>query len=114
VDPWAVDRVVAVSPSSGGDFDAAYLLKLSIGPSTRDVLVEFEAPSAVASGGYAEEVTRAFLRDEEPPQRIVVERTGAVRVLTGPREREPGEASPRSGLGRTTRDPQRARNRRRG
>jgi hypothetical protein len=114
VDPWLVDRVVAVAPSSEVDFDAAYLLKVSYGSTTRDVLVEFAAPSAVASGGYAEEVTRAFLRDEEPPQRIVVERDGTVRVSTGPRLREPGEASPRAAGGSHARAPQRARNRRRG
>lgn len=114
MDPWLVDRVVAVSPPSGADFDAAYLLHLTYGASTRDVVVEFAAPSAVASGGYAEEVTRAFLRDEEPPHHLVVECDGSVRVLTGPRVLEPGEPSRRLAVGGQTRAPQRARNRRRG
>lgn len=71
----------AISPPSGGAFDAAYFVRLVCGASTREVVVEFAAPSAVASFAYAEEVTRPFLGEEEPPQHLVVEPGGAVSVL---------------------------------
>jgi hypothetical protein len=54
------------------------------GTSKREVIVEFADSSAVASNGYAEEVTRRFLRDDEPPQHLVVEASGDVRVQAGP------------------------------
>jgi hypothetical protein len=66
------------------NFDAAYLVKLAAGSSTREVVIEFTAPSAVASAAYAEEVTRRFLGDEQPPQHLVVELGGAVSILTEP------------------------------
>jgi hypothetical protein len=84
VENWEIKSVVAVSPTNAADSDAAYLLKVAYGDEQADVVVEFAAPSSVASGGYAEEVVRKFLTDDEPPQRIVVERDGSVRVATNP------------------------------
>jgi hypothetical protein len=84
VENWEIQRVVAVAPTDGSDCDAAYLLKLSYGDEEADVVVEFAAPSSVASGGYAQEVVGPYLRVDEPPQRLVVERDGSVRVAAGP------------------------------
>jgi hypothetical protein len=102
---WEIRSVVAVSPTNVDDSDAAYLLKVAYGDEETEVVVEFAAPSSVASGGYAEEVVRRFLGDDEPPQRLVVERDGSVRVATSPLtvEREPRSTS--------AREPQRARRR---
>lgn len=61
---WSVSRFHAIAPPSNGDFDAAYLVRLSRGSTLRDVVVEFAAPSAVTSVGYAEEVARPFQRDD--------------------------------------------------
>jgi len=105
---WEIRSVVAVSPTTD-ECDAAYLLKVAYGDEQAEVVVEFAAPSSVASGGYAEEVVRRFLADDEPPQRVVVERDGSVRVVTSPltAEREPRSTiAPRQG--------QRARRRGRG
>ena len=77
----------------------------------RDVVVEFAAPSAVTSVGYAEEVARGFQHDEEPPQHLIVERDGQVRVLTGARQHEAGEAAPRISADTRSHGPQRARSR---
>jgi hypothetical protein len=114
MDRWSVDRSQAIAPPSEGDFDAAYLVRLSRGSTLREVVVEFAAPSAVTSVGYAEEVARRFQGDAELPQHLIVERDGSVRVLTGAREQDPGEAVPPIGDGAQSRSPQRARNHRRG
>ena len=111
---WLVDRSNAIAPLSEGDFDAAYRVRLSRGQTAREVVVEFAAPSAVASGGYAEEIVRRFQHDDEPPQHLIVERDRSVRVLTGPRERDADEAAPPVSDRTETRGPQRARNHRRG
>jgi len=84
VENWEIQRVVAVAPTDGSDCDAAYLLRLSYGDEEADVVVEFAAPSSVASGGYAQEVVGPYLRVDKPPQRLVVERDDSVRVTDGP------------------------------
>jgi hypothetical protein len=106
VENWEIQRVVAVSPSNANDCDAAYLLKVAYGEEQAEVVVEFAAPSAVASGGYAQEVVGKFLADDEPPQRLIVERDGSVRVVTGPLL---AERTPRSR--HAVREPQRGRRR---
>lgn len=103
---WEIQRVVAISPTDGSDCDAAYLLKVAYGEESAEVVVEFTAPSSVASGGYAQEVVGKFLRDDEPPQRLVVERDGSVTIATGPLE---AERTPRSRTAQ--REPYRARRR---
>jgi hypothetical protein len=107
VENWEITSVFAVSPTNA-DWDAAYVLKVAYGDEEAEVVVEFAAPSSVASGGYAEEVVRRFLGDDEPPQRVVVERDGSVRVATDPLtvDREPRSTS-------ASRGSQRARRRRR-
>jgi hypothetical protein len=80
VSAWQIVKSGAISPPSGGAFDAAYFVRIVSGSSTREVVVEFVAPSAVASFAYAEEVTRRFLRQIEPPIHLVVEPGGVVRV----------------------------------
>jgi hypothetical protein len=106
VENWEIKSVVAVSPTNADESDAAYLLKVAYGDEEAEVVVEFAAPSSVASGGYAEEVVRRFLGHDEPPQRVLVERDGSVRVATSPltTERAPRSTS-------TSREPQRARRR---
>jgi hypothetical protein len=109
VQNWEIKSVVAVSPTNATESDAAYLLKVAYGDEQAEVVVEFAAPSSVASGGYAEEVVRRFLGDDEPPQRIVVERDGSLRIATSPLT---AERAPRSTS--SSREPQRARRRGRG
>jgi hypothetical protein len=70
---WQIAKSTPIPPPSGGKSDAAYLVTLVAGSATREVVVEFAAPSTVASPAEAEEVARGFLRDEEPPQHLVVE-----------------------------------------
>lgn len=84
VEDWKVERVFAVAPSPGSDCDAAYLLTVSYGVEQAAIVVEFAAPSSVASAGYAEEVVRRYLSDDEPPQRLVVARDGTVAIAAGP------------------------------
>lgn len=105
---WQVDRVVAVSPDAGTNAEASYLLRLSLGEELAQVIVDFAAPASVASGGYAEEKLRPYLGDDEPPQRLVIESDGTVRVAVGPKERGPDE-SPRAPRPSLQREPQRAR-----
>ena len=45
-------------------------------------MVEFSAPSALTSIGYAREALAPFLGDEELPLRLVVSRDGTVEVPT--------------------------------
>ncbi|HEV2593402.1 MAG TPA: hypothetical protein VGU02_16075 [Gaiellaceae bacterium] len=81
-------------------------MKVARGETTRDVVVEFTAPSSLTSIGYAEEITRPYLSGSEPPQHLVVDVSGAVKVMLGPLEgmqeepagplqRETGRARPR-------------------
>jgi hypothetical protein len=107
VENWTVQRVSAVLPTAGGGCDAAYLLRVSYGDEHAEILVEFEAPSSVASGGYAEEVVAPYLKDDEPPQRLVIARDGSVRVAAGPLgavrtpRREHGPREPQRGRRRS-------------
>jgi hypothetical protein len=82
---WTIVRSSAVNPPDGSTFESAYLVRVNRGSSTRDVIVEFADATAVVSNGYAEEVTRRFLGDEEPPRHLVVELSKDIRVVSGPR-----------------------------
>jgi len=109
---WVIERSGAIAPPVGSVYGTAYLVRVTRGSSRREVIVEFADSSAVASTGYAEEVTRRFLRDDEPPQHLVVEAAGTVRVERAPRE--PGDDD--EGDSRESPaaySPQRARSRRR-
>jgi len=109
---WLIAKSGAIAPPTGSVYEAAYVVRVTRGSTRREVIVEFADSSAVASTGYAEEVTRRFLRDDEPPQHLVVEAAGTVRVERGPRatiDDDDGDsrASP------STQRPQRARSHRR-
>jgi hypothetical protein len=80
VEKWNVDETRAIEPTPRSKCDASYLLKLSRGERKARSIVEFSAPSAVASNGYAREALMPFLRDEELPSRLVVDCDGTVRV----------------------------------
>ena len=110
---WRIAKSGAIEPPRGSVYGAAYLVRVMRGSSRREVIVEFVDSSAVTSNGYAEEVTRRFLRDDEPPQHLVVEAAGTVRVHRGPRKTtDDDEGAPRASP--SAQDPQRARNHRRG
>ncbi|HEY0414927.1 MAG TPA: hypothetical protein VGC78_00960 [Gaiellaceae bacterium] len=81
---WRIERSVAISPADGSDADAAYRVTVGYGEERAEVIVEFTAPSAVASVGYAEEIVRKYLKDDEPPQQVVVAPDGSVRIETEP------------------------------
>jgi hypothetical protein len=83
---WLIAKSGAIAPPAGSVYGAAYLVRVMRGSSRRGVIVEFANSLTVVSTGYAEEVTRRFLRDDEPPQHLVVEAAGTVRVERGPRE----------------------------
>jgi hypothetical protein len=83
---WRIAKSRAITPPTGSVYGDAYLVRVQRGSSRREVIVEFADSSAVVSNGYAEEVTRRFLRDDEPPQHLVVETAGTVRVEIGPRK----------------------------
>ena len=83
---WLIAKSGAIAPPPGSVHGAAYRVRLTRGSARREVIVEFADSLAVVSPGYAEEVTRRFLRDDEPPQRLVVEAAGSVRVERGPRD----------------------------
>ena len=103
---WLIVKSSAVPPLSHA-VDSAYRVKVARGETVRDVVVEFTAPSSLTSIGYAEEVTRPYLEGSEPPQHLVVDVGGAVRVVLGPLEGTPD-------MGPSPREAQRARPRRRG
>jgi hypothetical protein len=83
VPSWLIAKSNAVPPLSG-TVDSAYRVQVVRGDSTRDVVVEFTAPSSLTSVGYAEEVTRPYLSGSEPPRHLVVDIRGSVHVLLGP------------------------------
>jgi len=108
---WLIEKSGAIAPPPGSVHGAAYLVRVTRGSARRGVIVEFADSSAVVSAGYAEEVTRPFLQDDEPPQHVVVEAPGTVRVELGPREGMPDD----EGASHVSSPPQgrRARSRRR-
>ena len=78
---WSITKSWPIEPPTGADFDAAYMVRLAdAAGGTHDLIVEFAAPSAVASVGYAEEVARRFRRDSRLPQHVVVDVERNVRV----------------------------------
>jgi hypothetical protein len=91
---WTVESTRAISPDDGSNCDASYLIKLSRGDETAESIVGFVAPSAVASGGYAEEALSRFLRDDRPPNAIAIGVDGTVSVVsTGWRAPSPAPAA---------------------
>lgn len=82
---WSIARSWPIEPPTGRpQYDAAYIVRLrDVAESTHDLIVEFAAPSALASVGYAEEVARPFLKESDPPSHVVVDIGRAVRVVAG-------------------------------
>ena len=93
VQHWTIDGVSTIS-STGKQFDAAYLLKLSLGEEKARTVVEFVAPASVASAGYAKEVMTKFLGSDEPPRRLIIARDGSVEVAALPGGAQPVAARP--------------------
>jgi hypothetical protein len=110
---WLIARSGAIAPPAGSVCGAAYLVRVIRGSSRREVIVEFADSLAAVSNGYAEEVARRFLRDDEPPQHLVVDAAGTVRVERGPRETIADDDGDSRALP-SAQDPQRARSHRRG
>jgi hypothetical protein len=81
IEKWIVDDTRPVEPTDAG-CDSSYLLKLSRGDERAQSMVEFSAPSALTSIGYAREALAPFLGDEELPLRLIVSRDGKVQVPT--------------------------------
>ena len=79
---WGIVETVELSPSGGGAHDAAYRVTLASGSATQEIVVEYATGSHAASSAAAEEATRPFLRDERPPQHLVVATTGTVTIRT--------------------------------
>ena len=103
---WSIEKSGAISPSPGSNSDAAYMVTVTYGEERAEVIVEFAAPSSLASGGYAEEIVRKYLSDDEPPQRLSVAQDGSVRIEAGPLD---AVRAPRAA--RAPREPQRGRRR---
>ena len=103
---WVIIKSGAIAPISEPTFDAAYRVRMTRGSSTRELVVEFAAPSSLTSVGYAEEVARRYLTDSEPPQHLQVDRQGTVQVLHGPLAPTPEDHDP---PGWSRREPRRAR-----
>lgn len=81
---WLISKSWAIEPPTGVGYDAAYAVRLTDkAGSTHDLVVEFEAPSAVASVGYAEEIARRFREGSELPVHVIVDTGRAVRVVGG-------------------------------
>jgi hypothetical protein len=78
---WSVDEGRAVEPTSGSGCDSSYLFKLSRGEERARSLVEFAAPSALTSLGFARQALAPYLVDDELPQRLIVDRDGKSRVV---------------------------------
>lgn len=80
---WSISKSWAIEPPSGSAYDAAYIVRLVHGEeATHDLVVEFEAPSALASVGYAEEIARRLIRSGGGlPNHVVVETSGSVQVV---------------------------------
>ena len=77
---WSISKSWAIAPPTGDAYDAAYTVRLSHDDeSVHDLIVEFEAPSALASVGYAEEVARKYLQAEDLPTHVIVDVRRAVR-----------------------------------
>lgn len=83
---WSISRSWAITPPTGDGYDAAYVVRLTDGTraATHDLVVEYAAPSAVASVGYAEEIARRFLRQNDLPSHVIVDLQRAVRVVAEP------------------------------
>jgi len=83
---WLISRSWPIEPPSGADHDAAYIVRLTDeSGGTRDLIVEFAAPSSLTSVGYAEEIARKVSDREELPFHVIVATDGALQIAEAPR-----------------------------
>ena len=83
-----ISRSWPIEPPSGDGHDSAYVVRLAdVGGETRDLIVEFDAPSSLTSVGYAEEIARKVRDRPELPTHVIVDTQGGLRVV----EASPGE-----------------------
>jgi hypothetical protein len=79
---WSITKSWPVEPPTGAGYDAAYIVRLSdAAGATRDLVVEFAAPSTLTSVGYAEEIARRFRSQVDPPAHVVVDTSRDVRIV---------------------------------
>jgi hypothetical protein len=79
---WSITKSWPVEPPTGAGYDAAYIVRLSdAAGTTRDLVVEFAAPSTLTSVGYAEEIARRFRSQVDPPAHVVVDTSRDVRIV---------------------------------
>jgi hypothetical protein len=79
---WLIARSWPIEPPSGTDHDAAYIVRLvDVAGETRDLVVEFAAPSSLTSVGYAEEIARKVRDRAELPLHVIVGKNGALRIV---------------------------------
>jgi hypothetical protein len=79
---WSISKSWPIEPPTGAGHDSAYIVRLTgAGGATHDLVVEFEAPSALTSVGYAEEIARRFRQQSELPFHVIVDTQRAVRVV---------------------------------
>jgi hypothetical protein len=81
VPPWLILKSFPIAPGGPG-VDSAYLVRLTRNNELRELVIEFAAPSSLTSVGYAEEVARRFLREDEPPGHLVIGANGEVELAT--------------------------------
>jgi hypothetical protein len=82
---WSISKTWAIEPPTGAAYDAAYVVRLTDGAgSTHDLVIEFEAPSAVTSVGYADEIARRFRGGGRLPSHVIVDLQQALRVVADP------------------------------
>ena len=85
---WMISKSWPIEPPSGVGYDSAYVVRLAdAGGETRDLIVEFAAPSSLTSVGYAEEIARKVRDRPELPAHVIVNTKGSLRVV----EASPGE-----------------------
>jgi len=79
---WSITKSWPVEPPTGAGYDSAYIVRLSDAAGvTRDLVVEFAAPSTLTSVGYAEEIARRFRDQADPPAHVVVDTSRDVRIV---------------------------------
>src|SRR5262245_41819494 len=86
---WSITKSWAIEPPSGAGYDAAYMVRIEDETgTTRELVVEFAAPSALASVGYAEEIARRFRHGADPPRHVIVDLERTMRVVRN----DPGDS----------------------
>ncbi|HWJ31745.1 MAG TPA: hypothetical protein VNR59_05345 [Gaiellaceae bacterium] len=81
---WVISRSWPIEPPSGTDHDAAYIVRL-VDPAgeSRDLIVEFAAPSSLTSVGYAEEIARKVRDRADLPRHVIVATDGELEIVGG-------------------------------